>query len=149
MTQEEFIKELEKKEYSYEIVGDKIVVSGDYLYLNDIRSLPSNVVFVNDGDVYLNSLETLPSGVEFNNQGNINLKSLKTLPAGVGFKNHGDINLDSLKALPVSVEFKNGRWVNLKSLIGGWYDNWPGNIEGIYWMKLLNKMISIGLFDRK
>ena len=129
MTQEEFIKELEKKEYSYEIVGDKIVVSGDYLYLNDIRSLPSDVVFLNDSYVYLNSLETLPSGVEFNNQGDINLKSLKTLPSGV--------------------EFKNGRWVNLKSLIGGWYDNWPGNIQGIHWKKLLNNMISLGLLDRK
>ncbi len=50
MTQEEFIEVLDNKGYSYEIEGDKIVVSYQWT-------------------VNLESLKKLPSGVEFNNGG--------------------------------------------------------------------------------
>ena len=80
MTREEFIDILERKGYSYELEGDKIVVTGK-------------------GDVYLQSLETLPSGVVFNNGGYVYLESLKTLPPGVVFKNRGDVYLNSLISL--------------------------------------------------
>jgi hypothetical protein len=46
------------------------------------------------------------------------------------------------------VEFKNKWSVYLKSLIGGRFYFWKGNIEGIDEKRLLNKMISLGLFER-
>ena len=77
MTREAFIKILDKKRYSYEIEGDKIIVT-------------------QDGNVYLSSLETIPSGVGFGNDGNVDLDSLETLPPGVEFKNLGDVGLKSI-----------------------------------------------------
>ena len=110
MTREEFIKELEGEGYSYEIEGNKIVVTHDAsVWLNPLETLPSDVVFDNEADVYLRSLTSISSGVEFKNRGT----------------------------------------VNLESLIGGWFIFWEGNIEEIGSKRLLNKMISIGLFDRR
>ena len=107
MTQEEFIAILDEKRYSYEIKGDKIIVTGEW-------------------DVYLHRLTSLPSCVEFRNRGSVNLKSLTSLPPDVVFKNRGD--------------------VNLKSLVGGWFEDWSGNIEGIDSKRLLNLMISKEMF---
>ena len=107
MTSEEFIKILEEKGYSYEIEGDKIVVT----YKRD---------------VWLAALTSLPPGVEFKNDGRVHLQSLKTISPGVGFKNGGS--------------------VHLKSLIGGRFNHWDGNIEGIDDNSLLNLMISKGMF---
>ncbi len=174
MTQEEFIKVLEDlKGYSYEIEGDKIVVTEDgdvYLdsieeweeldtippdvvfmnngnvFLNFLKTLPSGVVFMNNGNVFLNFLKTLSTSVEFNNRGNVNLSSLKTLPHGVEFKNGGYVNLNSLETLPPGVEFKNGGDVYFDSLFGGRFDEWEGNIDGIDSKRLLNLMIKRGLF---
>jgi hypothetical protein len=87
MTNEEFIKILDKKGYSYEIEGDKIIVTHDW-------------------DVYLESLTSIPPGVEF----------------------------------------KNGGGVHLGSLVSGWFEDWSGNIEGIDSKRLLNVMISKGVF---
>ena len=123
MTQEEFIKVLDKKRYSYEIEGDKIVVThGGFVYLESLTSIPPGVAFKNDGDVYLNALTSLPPGVEF--------------------KNGGRVYLESLTSLPPGVEFKNGGGVDLDSLIGGWFDGWKGNIEGIKSKRLLSLMIN-------
>ena len=90
MTQEEFIEVLDKKGYSYEREGNKIVVT--YKFYVDLVSLTS-----------------LPPGVVFNNVGG----------------------------------------VYLEFLIGVWFYEWEGNIKGIDQKRLLNKMISIGLFDRR
>jgi hypothetical protein len=46
------------------------------------------------------------------------------------------------------VEFKNKRDVHLKALTGDWFSKWKGNIEGIDPKRLLNSMISKGLFER-
>jgi hypothetical protein len=46
------------------------------------------------------------------------------------------------------VEFRNEGWVQLESLIGSNFNEWKGNIEGINKKRLLNKMISLGLFER-
>ena len=127
MTREEFIEILDKEGYSYEIEGDKIVVT-------------------HEGDVNLNSLTSLPPGVEFNNRGSVLLYSLKTLPLGVEFNNEEEIFLDSVTSLPPGVEFKNGGDVYLNDLIDGYFDDWPGNIEGIDSKRLLNFMISKGMF---
>jgi len=77
MTQEEFIKVLRTKGYSYEIEGDKILVT-------------------HRGRVNLDSLQTLPPGVEFKNKGGVFLYSLETLPPGVEFNNGGDVYLNEL-----------------------------------------------------
>ena len=172
MTREEFIEVLDEKGYSYEIEGDKIVVTkGDEIrrvMLRSLKTLPLGVEFKNGGDVDLRSLETIPPGVEFKNGGAVDLRSLesippgvefknkgpvyleslKTLPPGVEFKNKGPVWLESLKTLPPGVEFKNKGTVWLKSLVGGKFSDWIGNIEGINSKRLLNVMISKGVFER-
>ena len=129
MTREEFIRILEKEDYSYEIVGNKIVVTYDK-------------------SVYLDSLETLPPGVEFNNGGQVDLDSLETLPPGVEFNNGGDVSLASLETLPPGVEFNNGDRVHVKFIHPAYFHRWNGNIEGIDPKTLLNKMIQRGIFSR-
>ena len=130
MTREEFIEILDREGYSYEIEGDKLVVTwGD-----------------KHGDVDLPSLQTLPPGVEFKNRRSVYLNSLQTLPPGVEFKNGGGVDLSSLETIPPGVEFNNGRSVYLWTLIGGWLEDWSGNIEGIESKMLLNSMINKGMF---
>ena len=108
MTQEKFIKVLDHEDYSYEIEGDKIVVT----YKDD---------------VWLGSITSLPTGVEFKNKGHVYLGDLTSLPPGVEFRNKGH--------------------VILKSLIGGGFNDHKGNIDGIDSKRLLNLMISKGLFE--
>ena len=134
MTQKEFIKVLDEKGYSYEIEGAKIIVTGD-----------------GDGNVDLRSLTSLPPGVEVKNGGDVYLSSLTSLPPDVEFKNGDYVFLNSLTSISPGVEFRNGGGVSFESLIdvyGGYFRQWKGNIEGIDSKRLLNKMISIGLFDR-
>ena len=88
MIREEFIQILDKKKYSYNIEGDKIVVTYK-------------------GSVDLKALESLPSGVEFNNKVSVHLNSLTSLPPGVVFNNKGSVYLRSLTSLPPGVEFNN------------------------------------------
>ena len=129
MTREEFIKVLNREKYSYEIEGDKIIVT-------------------HGGGVWLDSLTSLPPGVEFRNGGYVDLRSIASLPPGVEFRNRGDVWLNSLTSLPPNVEFRNEGYVVLKSLIGGYFDDWKGNIKGIDSKRLLNLMISKGIFER-
>ena len=147
MTREAFIAELKGKSYSYEIEGDKIIVtSNGYVDLNAFTSLPPGVEFKNKGSVYLNSLTSLPPGVVFSNEGEVGLGSLTSLSPGVIFDNGGAIDLGPLKKIPPSVVFNNKGWVNLDWFGSSW--EWRGNIKGIGGNRLLNKMISIGLFNR-
>jgi hypothetical protein len=127
MTQKEFIKKLDREGYSYEIEGDKLVVT-------------------HEGDVNLQSLKSLPPGVEFKNKGDVWLNALKSLPPGVVFSNEGSVRLHSLTSIPPGVEFSNEGHVYLESLIGGWFFEWQGNIEGIDSKRLLNLMIKRGMF---
>ena len=127
MTQEEFIEVLDNEGYSYEIEGDKIVVNHKrHVYLGSLTSLPPGVEFRNKGDVYLNSLTSLPPGAEFRNKGGVGLSQLKTLPPGAEFRNEGNVYLDSL--------------------VGRRFSDWNGNIDGIDSKRLLNLMISKGVF---
>ena len=152
MTREEFIKQLKKEKYSYEIEGDKLVVTGGDKYgsvnLSALTSLPPGVVFKNGGSVYLSALTSLPSGVEFRNGGSVFLKDLTSLPPGVVFKNGGHVSLDALTSLPPGVVFKNRGGVSLEALIGGWFIDWSGNIKGIGSKRLLNFMIKQGVFKK-
>ena len=127
MTQKEFIKQLKEEGYSYKIVGDKLVVT-------------------HERDVYLYALKSLPSGVVFKNRGYVDLGALRSLPPGVEFRNGGNVNLTDLTSLPLGVEFSNGGDVYLRSLIGDWFHEWEGNIEGIDSERLLNLMIKRGMF---
>ena len=89
MTREEFIQELDNRNYSYNIEGDKIAVT-----------------------------------------------------------EKGTVDLQSLPSLPPGVVFNNGDDVALKSLIGGWFSQWEGNIKGVDSKKLLNFMVSKGIFEK-
>ena len=129
MNKEEFSKVLNREKYSYEIQGDKLVVTHEWT-------------------VYLNSLTSLPPGVEFKNKGDVVLFSLTYLPPDVVFKNKGDVYLDHLTSISPGVEFNNEGGVDLDSLTGDWFSAWEGNIEGIDSKRLLNKMIKDGVFER-
>ena len=147
MTREEFIQILEEKGYSYEMEGDKLVVTNeDDVDLDSLRTLPSVVEFRNEANVNLYSLKTLPPGVVFRNGDDVNLDSLEKIPIGVEFRNGGNVDLNTLETLPPGVEFKNGGYVGLYKLVGGWFQDWSGNMEGIDSKMLLNHMISKGLF---
>ena len=91
MTQKAFIKILDEKGYSYEIEGDKVVVT-------------------HEGDVGLDALTSIPPGVEFKNRGYVDLSALTSLPPGVEFKNEGDVDLEYLVG---------GRFSNWKGNIEG------------------------------
>ena len=127
MTRKEFIEVLDREGYSYEIEGDKIIVT-------------------NEGTVYLTDLTSIPPGVVFKNGGGVNLQSLTSISPGVEFKNGEGVWLRSLTSLPPGVEFKNGGDVYLKSLVGGIFNDCKGNIKGIDSKRLLNFMISKGMF---
>ena len=88
------------------------------------------IIITYPGGVWLDSLETLPPGVVFKNVRDVNLESLKTLPPGVEFRNGGDVYLNSL----------------MKILPGVSFDSWECNIEGVDPKRLLNLMISKGVF---
>ena len=81
-------------------------------------------------------------------KGHVHLSSLTSLPPDVEFKNGDYVFLNSLTSISPGVEFRNGKDVSFKSLIGGYFEEWKGNIDGVEPKRLLNKMISIGLFDR-
>ena len=68
------------------------------------------------------------------------------IPYGVIFKNRGFVDLGITKKIDPSVIFNNTGVVifDFKGL--RYIHNWPGNIEGIYEQRLLNLMISKGLF---
>jgi len=149
MTREEFKKVLDRQRYSYKIKGDKIVITDDgIVWLNSLETLPPGVVFKNGEGVWMKSLEILPPGVEFKNGGDVDLGSLETLPPDVKFNNGGDVQMNSLETISPDVEFNNSGSVRLVSLVGGWFKDWPGNIEGIDSKRLLNLMISKGIFER-
>ncbi len=129
MTQKEFIKDLDRIGYSYEIEGDKIIVTHKRtVFLSALTSLPTGVEFKNGGDVHLNSLTSLPPGVVFRNKEDVELNALTSIPPGVVFINGGDVNLDALI----------DGW--------GWFFEWKGNIKGIKSTRLLYSMISKGIF---
>ena len=128
MTREEFIKKLESKGYSYREEGNKIIVDEDNGYVNliSLKIIPGEIEFSNKGNLFLGDLESISPNVLFSNQGNVLLK-LTSIPKGVEFNNRKDVYLP----------------------LFGWFDEWVGNIEGIGYQRLLNKMISLGLFNKE
>jgi hypothetical protein len=98
-----------------------------------------------EGDVFFHRIKTIPHDIVFDNNGLVHLSSLETIPSNILFSNKGNVYLDSLRNIPKEVVFDNRGSVNLPY---GWNHNWDGNIEGICYDILFNKMISLGLFDR-
>jgi hypothetical protein len=133
MTREEFIKVLVNNNhctYPYKEEGDKIIV--DFA-----------------GPIFLNGIDSLPPNVTFSeNNKNVHLNTIKFLPEKIVFSNSGYIFLDSVESIPNDTIFYNNGYVLLRSLIGGWSVDWKGNIKDIGSNRLLNKMISLGLFDK-
>jgi hypothetical protein len=64
----------------------------------------------------------------------------------VVFKNEEHVYLRSLTSISPGVKFNNEGYVSLNSLVGGWVDEWSGNIKGIESKRLFNLMISKGMF---
>ena len=83
-----------------------------------------------------------------NDAASVDLDSLTSLPPGVVFKNGWHVYLRYLTSLPSDVEFRNGGDVSLDYLLGGNFTKWKGNIKGIDSKRLLNSMVSKGLFER-
>ena len=109
MTHEEFIQVLDKKGYTYEIDGNKIIVTHEgRVDLQYLTSLPSDVVFRNGGSVKLMRLVSFPTGVEFKNVGGVWLESLTSIPSDVVFRNEGGVHFRRLNyRILESVEFRN------------------------------------------
>ena len=137
MTREEIEKEFwnEVRElrdtYYTEVKGGKIIVSAfpdeDGSCDIDLRELeiPSDVIFENEGEVTLR-IEEIPENVEFANEGDVYLYYVKNIHPSVKFNNEGEVFLK-----------------------GDWLGGWSGNIKGIDSKRLLNKMIELGMFDRR
>jgi hypothetical protein len=89
---------------------------------------------------------TQEGGIGFFDKGSVDLNGLTALPPGVEFRNEGSVWLRALTSLPPGVEFKHRGNVYFKSLMGGRFSDWRGDIEGIDSKRLLNLMISKGLF---
>ena len=148
MTQEEFIEVLDKKGYSYEIEGDKIVVTDKGgVDLNSLISIPPGVEFRNGGGVYLRNLTSIPPGVEFRNGEGVYLRNLTSIPPGIAFRNSGDVSLESITIIPNDVVFENGGHVFLKN-DWFWFVKRESNNKGIDSKRLLNAMIKQGVFER-
>ena len=96
----------------------------------DYEIVGDKIVIVGIGDVDLRLLKTLPQYVEFMNKGSVDLRSLKSIPPGVKFNNGGDGD------------------VFLGLIQEVWFNDWPGNIDGIDSKTLLNGMIKRGIFSK-
>lgn len=129
MTKQELIEVLGQGDYSYKEVGDRLIVT-------DFSGVDLGVT-------------EIPSGVEFENEGYVYLDSLKKLPPNVKFKNGGSVSLFSLESISPGVVFENGRGIFLDHWGIDTRMYWELGIQGIKINKILNEMISYGIFDKK
>jgi hypothetical protein len=83
-----------------------------------------------------------------NDNGNAYLPEVESLPPNIEFRNRGDIYLYRLASISPGVIFDNSGGVHLKRIMGGWWINWEGNIDGMSSKRLLNLMIKQGVFER-
>ena len=71
---------------------------------------------------------------------------MDSFPSDIEFRNEGDVWFENLTHLHHSTVFNNTGGVYFRKIIRGWLRNWKGNIEGIDSKRLLNLMISKGMF---
>lgn len=132
MTREEFLKILEKNNYSYVIESDNsivITVVNTGINLNELETMPENVVFENQGSVHLYSLGSLPEGTIFRNAENVYIKHFKNIHPTVRFYNKSDLWIMNPRSGWKALHYSEGF-----------------NIEDINSKELLNSMISKGIF---
>jgi hypothetical protein len=128
MTQEEFIKELQREDYYYEysIEGDTIVFpEGVNNVRLDMSDISSNVEFRNGGNVIINNIESVPANVTFNNGGSVFLRDAKIIDSSSTLSNGNKFWLRGISTM-----------------------NFPPKIEDINDKRLLNLMIKQGVFER-
>jgi hypothetical protein len=94
------------------------------------------------------SYKMIDGKIIVNDNGNAYLPDEESLPPNIEFRNKGDIYLYRLASISPGVIFNNSGGVHLKRIMGGWFGTWSGNIEGIGSNRLLNLMISKGVFER-
>jgi hypothetical protein len=140
MTIEEFKSALDQKGIFYEMEEERLVIECySDLNLNRIKTIPPGVIFrywlsgVNL-KVYLNDLEEIPPGVEFMG-GRIYLNSLRRIDPSVKIGSNcvmvcPMLGEETINDVPVIYHFLFG-------------------IEGIEDWRILNLMISLGLFDKR
>ena len=164
MGKEEFKKQLDYYGERYSEEGGEIIIGKNKnsdVNLQFLKSIPSGIIFCNNGSVNLNSLTHLPEKISFNNKVDVYLNSLTSLSNGINFSNGRNVFLDSLTTIPRETIFSDVKFVNLQSIIGNrpmkphhswahnFFDSWEGNIRKIKPNILVNKMIKDGLFNRK
>lgn len=146
MTRKKFMKYLRDRRYTYDLEGDRIIVNmyNRDLNLLDLRSIPDNVIFKNEGDVAFWDLEEFPRGLEFRNQGDVYANQIESILIPVIFKNSGDISLRNVKKIAPHIKFENRHGdVFFTTLINTGIDT-PG---GSIWSKrVLNLAIKQGVF---
>ena len=157
---EEFIEILEKRGYPYSLQGNKIIITGSKDFTIGIDGIPPGVVFNNSGVVDI-PIDHVSDDVEFNNGGYVNLSYVISIGKNVKFKNNGNVFLGKhLNRINSSVEFNNSGAIytfiisgmKLGDILDDFsydiqVDDWQGNIEGVDSTRLMNLMISKGLFD--
>lgn len=131
MSVKRFKRTLEKRNYPYTEKDGRIVIGVESynVDLRGIKSIPPRITFENGGVVILSTKE-IPGEIEFRNGSSVELDPIKTISSSVKFYNKGDVYL----GIPGN-----------KIL----FNPWEGNIEGINPKRLLNKMVELGLFDRR
>jgi hypothetical protein len=141
MTREEFIGYLESKNIDFELgpSGMIVVTHKDDVDLGrEVDEIPSGVEFRNTGQVKGYWVKVVNSNVIFNNQGQWGSEARVWLPdadkiyPGVKFTNGGTCRLKVLERPPNKADIL--------------FRNWVCNIKGVDPNRLLNSMISKGLF---
>jgi hypothetical protein len=134
MEREEFKRMLKEKGYPCEESEGRLIVGRTWnnIDLSWVKSIPSGIVFSNNFSVNLDSLEAIPSGVEFKNALGVYLASLRRIDPSVRF-----FNLSSV----------------ISPILGGSIEgsiiwSFSFSVPGIENYRVLNKMISMGLFWR-
>lgn len=107
MRKDKFIDFLDKEGFSFYEEGNKIIIDESDLFDVDISSIPTGVIFRNDGDIYLDYITSVPKGTEFENKGHVYLQGAISLSEGIKFRNKGDVNMESIRSLDKDVIFKN------------------------------------------
>jgi hypothetical protein len=142
MTREEFIDLLKDKGYSYEIEGDRIIITHEGM-VSLLQSVPIplnlEVEFRNDEHVDLNNATELPENIVFNNTNDVYLGCLRNIPKGIKFKNTNDVFIGmNLEDIPSWLEFNNGNYVWLGDVNTF---KWGCKIPGIRGAKIINLLI--------
>ena len=143
ITRSEFIYVLDEMDYIYSIEGDMIIIGPDGLVMKGFKP---NFGF---SDVELTNLKSLPPNVVFKNTGWIDFESITYVPPGTNFDNGGRVYLDSVTEISPTANFGDyvtDVWIKKLRIKT---EEWDLDISGIRDVRILNKMIKDGLFDRQ